>query len=176
MDARRRRASTSVAVASALLRQARGQPVTSASEQPAVRPSASSYENGNLANPGGAARARRSRPWGSIAVASTRPRDPARRGTGASAVQRELPWRALLRRGRLRRHPMAQPAAAAGHQRAVLRGRSRRTRRARGTAPTTYRPYKGYSDIQTGPSDARLQLPRPAVFLSKRRGRPHLHV
>ena len=126
-----------------------------------------SYENGNLANPGGAAVPALA-PWGSMQSVSTGFKIP-RSWNWSMSLQRELPWWGLFGEiayvgsdgsNLMRRPDINLPSFA--------------DREANAAGPqynTNYlRPYKGYSDIQMGLSDAGSSYHAAQVFLSKRRG------
>ncbi len=127
----------------------------------------SSYENGNLANPGGGTVPALA-PWGSMQSVDTGFEMPGQWSWSLS-FQRELPWWGLFGEvayvgadgfNLMRRPDVNLPSFA--------------DREANAAGPrynTNYlRPYKGYSDIQMSLSDARSSYHAAQVFLSKRRG------
>ena len=126
-----------------------------------------SYENGNLANPGGAAVPALA-PWASMQSVSTDFRIP-RSWNWSVSLQRELPWWGLFAEvayvgadgsNLMRRPDINLPSFA--------------DREANAAGPkynTNYlRPYKGFADIQMGLSDAGSSYHAAQFFLSKRRG------
>jgi hypothetical protein len=127
----------------------------------------SSYENGNIANPGGATVPALA-PWGSMQSVSTGFEMPAQWSWSLS-LQRELPWWGLF----------GEVAYVGAHGDNLMRRPdinlpSFADREANAAGPrynTNYlRPYKGYADIQMGLSDASSSYNALQVFLSKRRG------
>ena len=127
----------------------------------------SSYENGNLANPGGAAVPALA-PWGSMQSVSTGFQIP-RSWNWSVSLQRELPWWGLF-------GEIAYVGADGSNlmRRPDINLPSFADREANAAGPkynTNYlRPYKGYADIQMGLSDASSSYHAAQVFLSKRRG------
>ena len=126
-----------------------------------------SYENGNLANPGGAAVPALA-PWGSMQSVSTGFQMP-RQWNWSLSLQRELPWWGLF-------GEIAYVGADGSNlmRRPDINLPSFADREANAAGPkynTNYlRPYKGYADIQMGLSDASSSYNAAQVFLSKRRG------
>ncbi len=126
-----------------------------------------SYENGNLANPGGAAVPALA-PWGSMQSVSTGFQIP-RSWNWSFSVQRELPWWGLF-------GEIAYVGADGSNlmRRPDINLPSFADREANAAGPkynTNYlRPYKGYADVQMGLSDASSSYNAAQVFLSKRRG------
>jgi len=126
-----------------------------------------SYENGNLANPGGAAVPALA-PWGSMQSVSTGFKIP-RQWNWSLSLQRELPWWGLF-------GEIAYVGADGSNlmRRPDINLPSFADREANAAGPkynTNYlRPYKGYADIQMGLSDASSSYNALQVFLSKRRG------
>ena len=126
-----------------------------------------SYENGNLANPGGAAVPALA-PWGSMQSVSTGFQMP-RQWNWSLSLQRELPWWGLF-------GEVAYVGADGSNlmRRPDINLPSFADREANAAGPkynTNYlRPYKGYADIQMGLSDASSSYNAAQVFLSKRRG------
>ena len=126
-----------------------------------------SYENGNLANPGGAAVPALA-PWASMQSVSTDFRIP-RSWNWSVSLQRELPWWGLF-------GEVAYVGADGSHlmRRPDINLPSFADREANAAGPkynTNYlRPYKGYADIQMGLSDASSSYHAAQFFLSKRRG------
>ena len=126
-----------------------------------------SYENGNLANPGGAAVPALA-PWGSMQSVSTGFQIP-RPWNWSFSVQRELPWWGLF-------GEIAYVGADGSNlmRRPDINLPSFADREANAAGPkynTNYlRPYKGYADVQMGLSDASSSYNAAQVFLSKRRG------
>jgi len=127
----------------------------------------SSYENGNIANPGGGAVPALA-PWAGMQSVSTGFEMPAQ-WSWSMSLQRELPWWGLfgevayvgadgfnlMRRPDINRPSFEDAAANAAGPR----------------YNTNYiRPYKGYSNIEMGLSDASSSYHALQVFLSKRRG------
>jgi hypothetical protein len=127
----------------------------------------SSYENGNLANPGGAAVPALA-PWGSMQSVSTGFEMP-RSWNWSLSLQRELPWWGLF-------GEVAYVGADGSKlmRRPDINRPSFQDAEANAAGPrynTNYiRPYKGYADIQMGLSDAGSSYHAAQVFLSKRRG------
>ncbi len=126
-----------------------------------------SYENGNLANPGGGSVPALA-PWGGMQSVSTGFEAPGQ-WSWSTSLQRELPWWGLFsevayvgsRGFNLMRRPDINLA-------------SLEVRAANAAGPrynTNYlRPYQGYSAIEMGLSDARSSYHALQLFLSKRRG------
>ena len=134
----------------------------------------SSYENGNLANPGGG-RGACARAVGQHAVGLDAGFKIPRQWSWSLSLQRELPWWGLF-------GEVAYVGADGSNlmRRPDINLPSFADREANAAGPkynTNYlRPYKGYADIQMGLSDASSSYNAAQVFLSKRRGRPHLHA
>jgi hypothetical protein len=126
-----------------------------------------SYENGNLANPGGGTVPALA-PWGSIDSLDPNLSMP-RQWSWSLSVQRELPWWGLFGEvayvGGDGQHLMRQPD---------INQPSFQDLESNAAGPkynTNYlRPYKGYSNIRMRLSDADSSYHALQVFLSKRRG------
>ncbi len=127
----------------------------------------SSYENGNIASPGGGTAAAVA-PWGSIDSLDPRLKIP-RSWNWSLSVQRELPWWGLFGEvgyvGAKGQQLIRQPD---------INAPSFADLEANAAGPkynTNYlRPYKGYSNIRMRLSDASSTYHALQVFLSKRRG------
>ena len=132
-----------------------------------------SYENGNLANPGGAAVPALA-PWGSMQSVSTGFEIP-RQWNWSMSLQRELPWWGLF-------GEIAYVGADGSNlmRRPDINLPSFADREANAAGPkynTNYlRPYKGYADIQMGLTDANSSYNAAAGLPQQAARGPQLHA
>ena len=132
-----------------------------------------SYENGNLANPGGAAVPALA-PWGSMQSVSTGFKIP-RQWNWSLSLQRELPWWGLF-------GEIAYVGADGSNlmRRPDINLPSFADREANAAGPkynTNYlRPYKGYADIQMGLCDANSSYNAAAGLPQQAARGPQLHA